>query len=84
MRGKIHLVGAVMTEPCQAWCGRWAPAARQTADWRECTCRRCLDALRDRWRDMERCADEGWIGYEHRTFEEYADRLSGASKQTGV
>ena len=79
----MHLVGAVMDCDCQAWCGRWVPTARQTANWREVSCRRCLDALMDRWRDMQRCADEGWIGYEREPWGEYADRVAGGSKQKG-
>ena len=76
MRGRMHLVSHVMDKDCEAWCGRWQPPARQTAHWREATCRLCLEALMDRWRDLEKCADEGWQGYEHRTFAEYADEVA--------
>ena len=79
----MHLVGFVMDCDCQAWCGTWQPTRRQTANWREVTCRRCLEALADRWRDMERCADEGWAGFEHRTFKEYADVVHGGQHRTG-
>ena len=72
----MHLVSHVLDRDCQAWCGTRQPPRRQTANWREVSCGRCLDALADRWRDLEKCVDEGYAGYEHRTFQQYADEVA--------